>query len=728
MKKLLFVLYLIFSLYSIGAEIEGMVKVEEGENFGVFVYIKNEMKYDITDASGKFVLGNLELNKEYNLILQKDEMPDYEIKILLKEEKQKIKIDLKKTGASNKYITKGTIISNKNSEIFLKFVNKKYGIIVEPRKAFYRKLEVGNYETEIIQKGTYKKKINFEVEPKKENDIGIHYLKEIEQNSLDILLKNKIDNGYIYLYKNGRLEYTRKLINTKKLIKISDLEKGKYTFELKAYGYKDYEKTITINGKEKTRVYLEKEELKNKFSLKIYPEDIKVDLKLFEKDILFKEEKDISNQYEFKGMDKNKEYRVEIEADKYKKYIIPRIKVSDKNIEISLIRNISGIILEGNIYPYSAGSQIMLLEDGNILGKTKQKENGYYKFEVDEIKSGQKTLRIRAEGFDTLYKKIDIKKGNRIKQINIELKPIVSTVFGKVKLENIENCEDVLIVIEELNLWQKTNIEGEYFFSNLPIGKYTLDFKKIGYNSKKVKVEVKEKEVEEINLELIPKSKLIIHSNQKEYKLNINGKEEIIEKFVFEKELSLGIKKIIVSKEGYLDYKNNLGFNEPGEIKEIKIDFESLYNHKMKLKSQLNEIEKLIEKLEVREAEKRIYEVEKLKNINIYIKRLNELKIKLKKSKVTLYKTDKEINEKILELKNNLKELNKKDIGYAEKEREIIEMKQKIIDVLQKILKEKPYTMLKENIYVFLGELYLDLGMIETSEWNYKKANEYKSR
>ncbi|OQY09657.1 MAG: hypothetical protein B6I28_02575, partial [Fusobacteriia bacterium 4572_132] len=428
------------------------------------------------------------------------------------------------------------------------------------------------------------------------------------------------------------------------------------------------------------------------------------------------------------NLDKNKEYRIEIFAEKYKKYIIPRIKVSDEDIEVSMVRKIDGTLLEGTIHPYNAESQIMLLENGDILGKTKVEKNGHYKLEVEKVKDGLKTLRVKAEGFNISYKKIYIKKGEYQKNINIELTPKVSSVFGTVKVSGNEKANDILVIIEELNLWQKTNEKGEYYFKYLPIGKYTLRFQKMGYETKKEKIEIRKKEIAELNLNLLPMAKLIIRSNQKKYKLEINGKKEIIENFVLEKKINLGVKNIKASKKGYLEYKNHLDFSEAGEIKEIKIDFESLYSYKLKLQSQLNEIRGLVEKLEIRAAERKIYEVEKLKNINIYAKQLNEIKIKLKKKKKLLYKTDEDIKKKILKLKNNLKELEGKDIGYSEKERQKIEMKQKILDVLQKTLKEKPYTMLKEEIYTFLGDLYLDLGMIETSEWNYKKANEYKSR
>ena len=43
-----------------------------------------------------------------------------------------------------------------------------------------------------------------------------------------------------------------------------------------------------------------------------------------------------------------------------------------------------------------------------------------------------------------------------------------SRFFVGSKLKNSKSNSDILVVIEELNLWQRTNKEGEFYFSDIP--------------------------------------------------------------------------------------------------------------------------------------------------------------------------------------------------------------------------------------------------------------------
>ncbi len=85
MKKISILLLFVFiNVLALGASLEGTIKVENGEDVGVFVYIEDNLKYDISDERGRFFIDDLEEGREYVIVFQKGDLPDHKEKFVLK--------------------------------------------------------------------------------------------------------------------------------------------------------------------------------------------------------------------------------------------------------------------------------------------------------------------------------------------------------------------------------------------------------------------------------------------------------------------------------------------------------------------------------------------------------------------------------------------------------------------------------------------------------------------
>ncbi|MGM0508179.1 MAG: carboxypeptidase-like regulatory domain-containing protein [Fusobacteriota bacterium] len=726
MKKIFFVLYIIILIPVFSNTITGEISVEDSGNYGVFVYIEEALKYDITDVNGRFKIDGLEADKEYTLVCQKSDFPNYETKVTTDLNPKEISINLRKTSFFEKYLIRGVIESENSEDIFLNFKEKGYGLIVKPNDYFRRELEAGDYKASLRQKGSQTKEIRFQVEKKDINNIGSFILKPIETNSLELLFDKESDrkiNGYTYLYKDGDLHDIKKIDSKNRLVTFKNLPKDIYKIETKIYGYKDIQKKIKVSGLKKEYIKLNSLDITNKIEINIIPEDIKSNITLYHDNIKIKEVKEVIGNYTFERLYPNKIYKLEVSSPKYKTETL-RLKTGESK-DINLIRNITGAILEGNISPFTKDVDVMLLGEEDILGKTKTDEDGHFKIEISDIKPGTKKLRIMKEGFFEKNININIKKGDYKKDINIQLEPVINAVYGKVKLANKKAPKGALAIIKELNIWTRVGLNGNYYFKDIPNGKYTVIYQKFGYETEARKVNIKS-EAQEINVDLHPKGNIIINSNIKDYTLIINGKSREIDEKVYNLKLDTGVINLIAQKEGYLIYKNQVELLEPGQKRELTIDFTSISDHKLRLEYQLNEIKKLIERLEIRKAEKRIYEISKLRYIKSYETELKKLKRELNQAKNKLYELDREIENTIREYKKKIKDLKNRDISYGQKRDLLNETIQKAIDYLNGILKKDQYTTMEYDIYKYLGELYFELGMVNISDTNFKRAKALK--
>ncbi len=719
--SVVYIFFLFTTVYS--ADIIGKVSVETGENFGVFIYVDGTKKYDITDSNGRFKIEGLEKGKEYLMVFQKEDIPDYKKVIKIKDDEEFVEVELRYTAEKPKYKTKVTVMSEIDKDIFLNFKNKDYGIILKPNKTAYRNLEEGEYKAEIMQDGAYVQSLNFKVEPKDENNAGIIKLKPFEKNEINLLFENMPENKVVLVYRDNQLKYSENLKIAKKYLKIKNLEEGKYKLVVKAYGYNDFESDLDLKGEKAIKVLMKKLENPNAITLRFYPEKEKVAIRVYDGDALILEEDGINGTYIFKEADRNKKYLFNIISSKYKKQEYRDLKAGDI-VDIGLVRDTKGIVVKGNVFPFASAAEVMILDEKNILAKGRIDDEGRFEIEAEEIIDGEKLLRVSARGFKEKLYKIDAKKGKVYTDLNFELEPLVTTLYGKVSAE--KNLQNVLVIIEELNIWQHTNQNGEYIFKNIPKGIYTIAFKKLGYADMKEKAVVVANKSQEMNITMKPQVKLIIKSNEKNYDLFINGEKETVKSLIYEKILSTGEKEITARKKDYLEYKTKAIFEEAGQEQELKINFINLADYKNSLKLELEKIRKLIEELEIEEAEKRLLEYVKLEMYYIYKDEFENLRKELIKARRNLFNMDRKIRTEIENIKKDIENIKNMDISYGKKREKLDAANKAGIEYIHKILKDKPYTALKYDLYTLEGDIYTDMGMLNSAKDSYKTASKYK--
>lgn len=720
-KTIILILLCVMAGMAVGASIKGSIIIEGGDSFGVFVYIESENIYDITDENGNFLLEGLKKDKEYRISFQKENYPEYKKLVSLDKIEKTVKIHIKKLGDSKrKYSVRGSVISKLNNRIFLNIPKLAYGIIVKPRKAFYFELEEGEYSADVIQEGTYEKRIEFKVQEKDLNDIGNIKLKQKEKNNLRLLF-DKVDTPlYIYLYKGEDIIKSKKIEKTNPSILWTDLKPGKYKLLTKGYTYKEQEIEIYLKGVVRKKISLEKLKKENNVYLNIYPEGLKTAIKIYENETLIKEVENIKDFYIIGNLDTSKEYKIKFKAEKYKDFELRKIRSGEK-VEVSLIREIKGSLIKGNIYPFNSQAEIMILKKGKILGKTRIDTKGRFELELDSIKSEKYIIRVYAKGFKEERIVKNLNKGKELTGLNIELESLVTSIFGKIETGDFER-KDCLVIIDELNIWQFTNEKGEYYFNNIPDGKYKLIVKKLGYDEVKKEINIIKQRSKKINIKLRARAKLIIKSNLKNYDLIINGEKERVKNFVFERKLDLGKINVLLKRKGSLDIEDKFFFTEPGQEKTIKIEFKSFQAYKMGLQNRVFEIEDAIESLEVKTAERRLSNFKRMKHWELYKNKVYNLEKNLAEAKISLFEADRNIRKEIKDIRLEIESIENSNMSFRKRRSKLQKKYKESLEEIGYILKERHYTSLKSNLYLLQGDIYMKMGMVNSARKSYSDA------
>ncbi len=729
MKRVLFLLlFLLNTLSAVSAELAGLVRVENLESYGVFVYIEETMQYDISDELGKFRLENLEKDKEYTLVFQKENMGDIKKTIKLSKDKEFKEFFIQKENKIPKYDIKLLVSSPIKKEAYIKIKDFPYGIIAKANEYTYSKLEEGKYSAEVIQEGALAQKIEFEVKDKEMNNIGIISLKAKEANNVRIKLSDKVQDGYIYLYKNNELKYFEKIKDSRSYFDIKNMESGTYELLIKSYGKKDYRDNFDLKGIKNLKVDLENLSESNMLYVNLYPEDHTINIKLYDGDgILIKQEENAQGANVFYNLDWEEMYTLELNAKGYKPLILKNLKVGEK-IDAALAKDIKGVRIEGSIYPFDSMAEVMLLDDDKILAKANCDEKGHYVLESDEFRSGRKTIKVRAEGFEE-YKEIrTLYKEQEIKNLNLSIKPLTTTFFGRVSLEkSTDIIENTIVSIDELGMWQYANKNGRYYFSNIPWGVYTVSYQKAGYAPVRKKIYIKENEIKEENLELKAETHLYIKSNVKDYEISINGKTEKVNQYLYEKKLKISKYDIYVKKRGYIDVKRKIDYEGAGEVQELILVMKKLKDYKAELEKKIELLEKLINEGEIKEAEQQLSKLYRDENAYILKQNLDLIQSKIKKIKENVYDLDKKIREKIASTKKDLEKLEGSKMAYGKKRKKLNSKYKESIEYFEKILEDEKYTQMKYEIYSFISEVYFKLGMENSGRKNKQRAEKYKN-
>lgn len=727
MKKLSVLLLFIFiNLLVLGANITGKIRVEKGEDIGVFIYVENELKYDISDERGNFFISGLEQDKEYTLVFQKGDLPDHKEKIVLKALNNNFEFTVPYTRRDIKYPVNGRINSKLGSDIFLALNNESYGIIVKPNLMFNTRLADGKYNAIIMQEGAYDRKINFEILKKENNNIGTYNLDAIDYNTLTIRFDNKIKDGVLQLYQNDLLVHSQRVPAGANALTIDALKKGSYDLVLKAYGKKEFRQRIAVAGNVVRDINLEELSKFDNLFVNINPKDIDVNIKLFSEGDLITE----VNGKELlilDSLDYTKYYDVVVSSPKYQENIIRRLSAGD-SINANLVRDIKGTLLKGYIYPFNSGAQVMLLDKGRILATTVVDENGYYELETEKLSSGRKMLRVRAEGFEEKILNKTFNEGELVVNENIELEPLLNKLNGKVVFNNNSDLSNVLVIVEELSIWQFTNEYGEYYFKNIPEGSYNVIFKKIGYETKSERLIVRKQDSRINKTVMNPIGKVIFRSNLPGYRLTINGQNININQKVYEHFSKMGTLNISASKDAHLSINTRIRLTEAGEVRDVFFEFVNREEQNKLVEDKINTIENYIKNLEIANAEIKLYELSEMPTLKTYEREYLDIKSKLKDAKSILFDIDRNIKFEIEKVNQNIKEIENKKIGYLEKQRSSQKIYKQSIDYLEKVILYHPYTTFRYDIHRLQGDIYVKMGMVNSSKNAYEEAEKYANR
>lgn len=725
-SSIIFILF-IFNLSLVAAEIKGIIKVENHDDFGVFIYVENELKYDISDQQGNFSIDGLDRGKEYVLVFQKGELPDYKKTVKVEDETTEVIIEMLDVRRDIRYPIRGQINSKLQNDIFVDLNDESYGIIVKPNQKFNTNLLEGGYKATLIQEGAYKKNVEFLVEKGKTNDMGTHSMEAIDYNTLTLRFDERLKDGVILLYKDDYLVHSERIKSGTQNLIIEPLKSGLYTLKVKAYGKKDYISNVEVVRNSVRDIKLQQLSKFDTIYVNIEPKDVAATVKIYHDGNIIEEMAEVKDLAIFESLDYNKQYDIVVSASKYKNYSIKRAQVGDK-LEANLARDVKGSLITGYIYPFNSNATVMLLDQNKILAKAKMDETGYYELETVKAVSGRKIIRVKADGFEENTVIQTIEKGTKASNFNLELIPKISRVSGKVTLNSKYTSPNVLVYIEELAIWQYTNEKGEYYFKNIPNGKYSLIFKKLGYQSIMEKITVKQGENVTKNSNLVPMGKMVFRSNLENYTLKLNGRKEDIKTKLHEKIEGLGLKTIVAEKPGYLTVRTQIKLTEAGEIRDINIEFISIEKQNKLVRDKIDVIRDLIANLEIAEAERVLYDLSKVKQLKSYEQEYRSIKNDLKKAKATLFGIDRGIKLEIEKIKSNMFAAEDTDVGYLEKQRYLRKVYQQSIDRLEKVVLVHPYTTYRTDILNLQGDIFTKLGMINNSKSSYQEAKKYINR
>ena len=596
---------------------------------------------------------------------------------------------------------------------------------VKANGSFKLNLNPGKYTATFIQEGAFTKKVTFNV-GKNGTDAGTIVMEAIDFNNLTLNLPEKLENGVVQLYKDGFLEYSSKVDKNSNNILIKKKKKGKYDLVVKAFGKEDFNSEVNIMGNSSVDIKFNDLVKENKIFVNVFPKDAETELRIFDGNQMIKSMlvKDIAV---IEGLDSKKTYIVETFDSKYKKNEIKRVSTGD-NINLNLVREIKGTVISGYVSPFNSGAKIMVLDKGQILAETTTDETGYYELEFSEKISGEKNIRVSAEDFKDEIFVENFEAGKSVYEKNIMLLPYTTKISGNVSFDKGNSLSNVLVLIEELGIWQFTNSKGEYYFTNLPESEYEITFKKLGYTTKIEKVKATKDEMSKRDVVLNSIGKLVFRSNIEEYKINLNGKELNINSKLYESIQGMGIITVTGTKSGYLPITTKIKLTEAGEIRDIIFDFINIEEQNKMVKSKITKINSDIKELKIGEAEESLNELGKMKSLKSYEKDYLEIKGKLKSAKLRLFDIDRSIKFEIEKVKENIKKSEASKVGYVEKNKNLTKLYKESVDYLEKIILSHPYTTYRYDVNILQSDIYAKLGMPNSAKNAMEEAKKYEGR
>ncbi len=603
---------------------------------------------------------------------------------------------------------------------------ENFGVIIEPNKDFIIQIEPGKYKGKIIQEGSFTKEVEINVS-KTSTNIGTINLEPIDYNTLIIKTYESVENGTVQLYKDGFLEYSSKLPSESQEMLIKGIKKGEYTLVLKAFGKKTFEQKISLKGEVVVNVDFEKIITENKVVVEIEPNDLNVNLQLY-LDQELKKESIGKGQILIEGLENDKIYSLVLSSPKHKTIKLSRVIAGDK-VKVDMLREINGTLISGYISPFNSKAEVLLLKDNVIVGTTKTNSNGYYEIETNEKLLGEVTLRVIADGFEDELLQDNFNDSKVSYEKNITLTPYTTNLGGKVTFgEENQGLQGVYVLIKDLGIWQLTNGDGEFYFNSIPEGDYEVTFEKNGFITGKMNISTAKDEFKNSNIKMESIGKIIFRSNQNDYTIDVNGKIMNVGTRIYELIQGTGIINIKAYKKGYLPLVTKLNLTEAGEIRDVILDFvDETYQNQI-VEDKISKIKNYIKDLKIAEAENILVELREVKNIKAYEADYKDIEGRLRSAKMRLFSIDRSIKFEIEKVKLNIEKAESSKDGYLEKNKELNKIYKESIEYLEKIIESHPYTTYRYDINMIESEIYVKLGMPNSSKKSIAEAKKYEGR
>lgn len=222
-------------------------------------------------------------------------------------------------------------------------------------------------------------------------------------------------------------------------------------------------------------------------------------------------------------------------------------------------------------------AEVYLIDKNEEEIKTRSDSRGYYTFK--NIETGTYTIGVNASGYE-LLERIDFARvlsSDRDKEINLVIRTESRTgydVYGRVVDKDRDYLEGVEVSLIDNNTKIKrttSDSKGYYEFKYVPNGRYTIEFKKLGYKTEKLNDEVRINgsyfSVSEARLELTQGASSVVGGLVGDSQSGLNG-------------IAVYLENSLDSYTGTTNYYGYFTFND---VREGKYDLYARINNQKKL-------------------------------------------------------------------------------------------------------------------------------------------------
>lgn len=239
-------------------------------------------------------------------------------------------------------------------------------------------------------------------------------------------------------------------------------------------------------------------------------------------------------------------------------------------------KKLTGRITDENGY-YVQNAEVYLINENEEEIKVKTDSRGYYTF--DDIETGTYTIGVNATGYE-LLERINyarILSSDREKEINLVIRTESRTgyeVYGRVLDEDREYIEGVEVYLLDGNTRIKkttSDSRGYYEFKYVQNGRYSIEFKKLGYKTEKLVDEVRINgsyySVSQVEMEITQGSSSVVGGLVGDSQSGLNGITVYLQN----------------SLDSYTATTNYYGYFTFNDVREGKYDLYARINNEKKL-------------------------------------------------------------------------------------------------------------------------------------------------